>query len=62
MFTRTNIAKGDDIVDKRKLIQDKNVVEEINRHKWLQSEMAGHDIGLDHAAAWLDAQPKKKRK
>lgn len=23
--------------------------EEIDRHKWLESEKAGHDIGLNHA-------------
>ena len=37
-------------------------IDEIDRHKWLQSEKAGHDIGWDaalfdwimnHRAAWL---------
>lgn len=37
-------------IDREKLLQDKKVVEEINRHKWLESEMAGHDIGFDQAA------------
>ena len=59
------------MVDKKKLLQDKDVVEEINRHKWLQSELAGHDIGFNqaaddwvknHAEAWLSAKPKKKQK
>lgn len=59
------------MIDKKKLLQDKDVVEEINRHKWLQSEMVGHDIGFDkaaddwikhHADAWLAAKPKRKKK
>jgi len=36
-------------LDREKLLQIKEVVEEINRHKWLQSEMAGFDIGFDKA-------------
>jgi hypothetical protein len=59
------------MVDKSRLLQDKDVLGEINRHKWLQSEMAGHDIGFDEAAddwinkyssAWLASRPKPKRK
>ncbi len=59
------------MVDKKRMLQDKEVVDEINRHKWLQSEMVGHDIGFDqaaddwvknHAAAWLAAKPPKKQK
>jgi hypothetical protein len=38
------------VIDREKLLQLKEVVEEINRHKWLQSEMAGYDIGFDKAA------------
>jgi hypothetical protein len=26
-------------------------LEEINKHKWLESERVGHDIGFDHAQA-----------
>lgn len=37
-------------IDREKLLQDKQVVEEIKRHKWLESELAGHDIGFDAAA------------
>ncbi len=30
------------------------VREEIDRHKWLESEKAGHDIGWDRAAvSWM---------
>jgi hypothetical protein len=36
------------------LLKDRKVVEEINRHLWIESEKAGHDIGFDQAAAdWL---------
>ncbi|MFH0753728.1 MAG: DUF4032 domain-containing protein [Candidatus Omnitrophota bacterium] len=38
-------------MDHEKLLQDKEVVEEINRHKWLQSEMVGHDVGFESAAS-----------
>jgi hypothetical protein len=37
-------------LDREKLLQTKEVVEEINRHKWLQSEMVGYDVGFDKAA------------
>jgi hypothetical protein len=36
------------------LLKDPRVIEEINRHKWFESEKAGHDIGFERAAAgWL---------
>ena len=36
------------------LLKDRRVVDEINRHLWIESEKAGFDIGFDHAAAdWL---------
>ncbi|MBF0618971.1 MAG: hypothetical protein HQL19_02260 [Candidatus Omnitrophica bacterium] len=42
-------------IDRAKLLQIKEVVEEINRHKWLQSEMVGYDVGFDKAASdWFD--------
>ena len=37
-------------IDREKLLQVKEVTEEINRHKWLQSEMVGYDVGFDKAA------------
>lgn len=38
----------------RELLKDKRVVEEINRHLWIESEKAGHDIGFENAANdWL---------
>ena len=53
-----------------KLLKDRRVVEEINRHLWLESEKAGYDIGFENAAedwlkrfskAWMDYHlPQKK--
>ncbi len=38
----------------KELLKDKSVIEEINRHKWIESEKAGHDIGFDKAAEdWI---------
>ena len=48
--------------DPKKLLRDRRVVEEINRHKWLESEIAGYDVGFEkatedwianYAQAWL---------
>ena len=56
--------------EKKKLLSDRRVVEEINRHLWIESEKAGRDIGFDNAAeywlkrfskTWMDYHmPKKK--
>ena len=49
-------------IDTKKLLRNKKVIEEINRHKWLESEIAGFDIGFEaaaedwfkkYAAAWV---------
>jgi len=41
-------------MDARKLLRNRKVIEEINRHKWLESEIAGYDIGFEAAAEdWL---------
>ncbi|MBP9853649.1 MAG: hypothetical protein KBD53_02140 [Candidatus Omnitrophica bacterium] len=38
-----------------KLIKNKQVIEEINRHLWIESEKAGYDIGFEKAAAdWME--------
>ncbi len=38
----------------KKLLRNRKVIEEINRHKWLESEIAGYDIGFEAAAEdWL---------
>ena len=39
----------------KKLLNNKKVVEEINRHRWIESEKAGRDIGFERASTdWLD--------
>ena len=41
-------------IDPKKLLRNKKVLEEINRHKWLESEIAGYDIGFEKATEdWL---------
>jgi hypothetical protein len=49
-------------IEAKKLLRSKKVIEEINRHKWLESEIAGYDIGFEaaaedwlknHAAVWI---------
>ena len=43
------------MIERDKLLQIKEVMEEINRHKWLRSQMLGYDIGFDAAANdWLE--------
>ncbi len=49
-------------IDPKKLLRNKKVIQEINRHKWLESEIAGYDVGYqaaaddwlkNHAQAWI---------
>jgi len=41
-------------IEPKKLLRDKRVIDEIKRHKWLESEIAGYDIGFEKAAEdWL---------
>ena len=58
-------------IDAKKLLRNKKVIEEINRHKWLESEIAGYDIGFEaaaenwlknHAAVWVAYHANKKSK
>jgi len=58
-------------IDAKKLLRNKKVIEEINRHKWLESEIAGYDIGPEaaaedwikkHAAVWVAYHANKKSK
>ena len=58
-------------MDAKKLLRNKKVIEEINRHKWLESEIAGFDIGFEaaaedwlkkHAAVWIAYHANKKSK
>jgi hypothetical protein len=63
--------KDNAVVDRKKLLLIKEVVEEINRHKWIQSEMVGYDIGFDkaaddwfkkYAAVWVEHHMPKNEK
>jgi len=39
----------------KSLLKNRKVVEEINRHLWIESEKQGRDIGFDQAAKdWLE--------
>jgi len=42
------------ITDLRVLLKDKRVVEEINKHLWIESQKAGYSIGIERATdEWL---------
>ena len=42
-------------VKNQDLLKDDRVQQEVNRHRWIESEKAGTDIGFDKAAAdWLN--------
>jgi len=54
----------------QKLLKSKKVIDEINRHRWIESERAGHDIGFESAStqwlekfskAWMQYHMPKKR-
>ena len=39
----------------KKLLKNKKVIEEINRHRWIESEKSGEDIGFEKASTdWLE--------
>lgn len=40
--------------NRKELLKNQDVVDEINRHRWLESEKAGQDIGFEIASEdWL---------
>ena len=42
------------ISDLKELLKDKRVVEEINKHLWIESQKAGYSIGIERATdEWL---------
>ena len=42
------------ISDLRGLLKNKQVIEEINKHLWIESKKAGHSIGIERATdEWL---------
>ena len=47
-------------MSKEELLQVPQVVEEIKRHLWIESEQAGYDIGFDNAADdWIKKYAKE---
>jgi hypothetical protein len=47
-------------ISSAELLKDKDIVNEINRYKWLESEKAGTDIGFERAAReWIYAYSKQ---
>ena len=42
------------MVHLKELLKDRRVIEEINRHLWIESQKVGRSIGLEHATEeWL---------
>ena len=42
------------IADLRALLNNKDVIEEINKHLWIESQKAGYSIGIERATdEWL---------
>ena len=42
------------ISDLRDLLKDKRVIDEINKHLWIESQKAGYNIGMERATdEWL---------
>lgn len=42
------------ISDLRELLKNKDVIEEINKHLWIESQKAGYSIGVERATdEWL---------
>ena len=42
------------ISDLKELLKDKRVIEEINKHLWIESQKAGYSIGFERATdEWL---------
>jgi hypothetical protein len=46
---------------KRTVLSSRNQMEEILKHKWIESEKAGHDLGSEAAADWIDKYADKWR-
>jgi len=42
-------------ISNSELLKDREILKEINKHKWIASEKAGADIGFEKAAReWID--------
>jgi hypothetical protein len=64
MATIVENSPGNDLVKKSSLYREFQAErEEILRHKWIESEKAGHDIGFEHALTdWIIKHRSKWRK
>ncbi len=49
LFTQSGTV-GQAKVSREELLKDSQVIEEIKRHLWIESEKAGYDIGFEKAA------------
>jgi hypothetical protein len=60
----TNSSSGDDWVKRSSLYREFQAErDEIMRHKWIESEKAGHDIGFERALTdWIVKHRSKWRK
>jgi len=42
------------LTELRELLKDKKVIEEINKHLWIESQKSGYSIGIERATdEWL---------
>ena len=47
-------------VNTTELLKDKDILDEINKHKWIESEKSGRDIGFEQASRdWITAHSQK---
>ena len=60
----TELSSGNDLVTKSSLYREFQAErEEILKHKWIESEKAGHDIGFEQALTdWIMKHRSKWRK
>jgi uncharacterized protein DUF4032 len=63
-FMSTDLSHGNDLVTKSSLYKEFQAeLDEILRHKWLESEKAGRDIGFEQALTdWIMKHRSKWRK
>jgi hypothetical protein len=64
MASMTNGQQENDVVRRSSLYREFQAErDEILRHKWIESEKAGHDIGFEHALTdWIIKHRSKWRK
>jgi hypothetical protein len=64
MLNTSETSSGNDLVKKSSLYREFQAErEEIMRHKWIESEKAGHDIGFERALTdWIIKHRTKWRK